>query len=78
MPGNKIRPKRPREEILMNHFVILADEIPIIMAIAIVIGATLIGSILVVAVRLSEPVPKAAIVALILALSGWAMVLQSL
>ncbi len=78
MPGNKIRPKRPREEILMNHFVILADEIPIIMAIAIVIGATLIGSILVVAVRLSEPVPKAAIVALILALSGWAMVLQGL
>ena len=62
----------------MNHFVILADEIPIIMAIAIVIGATLIGSILVVAVRLSEPVPKAAIVALILALSGWVMVLQGL
>ena len=78
MRGNKIRPKKPREEILMNHFVILADEIPIIMAIAIVIGATLIGSILVVAVRLSEPLPKAAIVALILALSGRAMVLQGL
>ena len=62
----------------MNHFVMLAGEIPILMAVAIVIGATLIGSILVVAVRLSEPVPKAAIVALILALSGWAMVLQGL
>ena len=78
MRGNKIRSKRSREEILMNHFVTLANEIPVIMAIAIVIGGTLIGSILVVTIKLSEPASKVAIVALILALSGWAMVFQGL
>ena len=62
----------------MSHFFALAGEIPIIMAIASVIVATMVTSFLAVAVRLSEPVPRIAIVAFLMALSGWALVLQGL
>ena len=62
----------------MSHFFTLADEIPIIMAIASVIVVTMVTSFLAVMVRLLEPVPRIAIVAFLLALSGWAMVLQEL
>lgn len=62
----------------MNHFSTLANEIPIIMAIATVIVATMVTSFLAVVVRLLEPVHRAAIVASLMALSGWAMVLQGL
>ena len=60
----------------MVYFFTLADQIPIIMAIASMITATIIASFLVVLVRLLEPVPRIAIVAFLMALSGWAMVLQ--
>ena len=62
----------------MNDFFTLADQIPIIMAIASVIIATIVASFLVVLVRLLEPVPRIAIVAFLMAVSGWAMVLQVL
>ena len=62
----------------MNDFFTLADQIPIIMAIASVIIAAIVASFLVVLVRLLEPVPRIAIVAFLMAVSGWAMVLQVL
>ena len=62
----------------MNDFFTLADQIPIPMAIASVIIATIVASFLVVLVRLLEPIPRIAIVAFLMALSGWAMVLQVL
>ena len=62
----------------MNYFLTLTDKFPIIMATATVIAATLVMSILVVVVRWLEPAPKAVIVALIMAVSAWAIVFQSL
>ena len=62
----------------MNYFLTLTDEFPIIMATATVIAATLVMSILVVVVRWLEPAPKAVIVALIMAVSAWAIVFQGL
>jgi hypothetical protein len=62
----------------MSHFFTLANEIPIIMAIATVIIATMFTSLLAVVVRLIEPIPRVAIVAFLMALRGWAIVLQGL
>ena len=62
----------------MSHFFTLANEIPIIMAIATVIIATMATSFLAVVVRLIEPIHRVAIVAFLMALSGWAIVLQGL
>ncbi len=62
----------------MNDFLTLADRIPIPTVIASVIVATVVASFLVALVRLLESIPKIAIVAFLMALSGWAMVLQVL
>ena len=62
----------------MSHFFTLANEIPIIMAIATLIIATMFTSFLAVVVRLIEPIHRVTIVAFLIALSGWAIVLQEL
>jgi hypothetical protein len=76
--SSKFKPERPQGGKSMNDFFTLADQIPIPMAMASVIIATIVASFLVVLVRLLESIPKIAIVAFLMALSGWAMVLQVL
>jgi hypothetical protein len=61
----------------MQHFLDLADKIPLIMAPAMVIAATIIVSVLVLFLRLIEPASKAMIVALMLAMSGWAVMMRA-
>lgn len=62
----------------MQHFLALADKIPWIMAPAIVIAASVIITALVVVNRLLAPASKAMLVAVMLALSAWAMVMRAL
>ena len=59
----------------MQQLLTLADEIPWIMAPAIVIAVTAAISVLVAVVRLLEPASKVMLVAIILALSAGAMVM---
>ena len=61
----------------MQHFLALADKIPWIMAPAIVIAASVIITALVVVNRLLAPASKAMLVAVMLALSAWAMVMRA-
>jgi hypothetical protein len=61
----------------MQHFLDLADKSPLIMAPAMVIAATIIVSVLVLFLRLIEPASKAMIVALMLAMSGWAVMMRA-
>lgn len=61
----------------MQHFLALADKIPWIMAPAIVIAASVIITVLVVVNRLLAPASKAMLVAVMLALSAWAMVMRA-
>ena len=61
----------------MQHLLEIADKIPWVMAPAMVIAATIIISVLIVLRRLLEPASKALIVAMTLAMSGWAFMLRS-
>ncbi len=61
----------------MQHFLTLADKIPWIMAPAIVIAASVMITVLVVVNRLLAPASKAMLVAVMLALSAWAMVMRA-
>ena len=60
----------------MQQLLTLADEIPWIMAPAIVVAVTAAISVLVAVVRLLEPASKLMLVAIILALSAGAMVMS--
>jgi hypothetical protein len=60
----------------MQHLLTLADEIPWIMAPAIVIAATTAISAFVAAIKLLEPASKAMLVAIMLALCAGAMLLR--
>jgi hypothetical protein len=55
----------------------IADKIPWVMAPAIVIFATIVISGLIVLIRLLEPASKAMIVAVMLAMSGWAVMMRA-
>ena len=61
----------------MPQFLEIADKIPWVMAPAIVIIATIVISGLVVLIRLLEPASKAMIVAMMLAMSGWAVMIRA-
>ena len=62
----------------MQHFLALADKIPWIMAPSMVIVASLFIGMLVVVNRLLAPASKAMLVAVMLALSAWAMVMRAI
>jgi len=61
----------------MPQFLEIADKIPWVMAPAIVIFATIVISGLIVLIRLLGPASKAMLVAMMLAMSGWAVILRS-
>ena len=61
----------------MQHLLEIADKIPWVMAPAIVIFVTIVISVLIVLIRLLEPASKAMIVAMMLAMSGWAVMMRS-
>lgn len=61
----------------MLHFLDIADKIPWVMAPAMVIFATIVISVMIVFVKLLEPALKAMIVAVMLAMSGWAVMMQA-
>jgi len=67
----------PKGKIRMQHLLEIADKIPWLMAPAMVIAAAIIISALVVLIRLLEPASKAVIVAMTLAMSGWALMMRS-
>lgn len=61
----------------MHHLLDIADKIPWVMAPALVIFATVLISALFVFIRLLEPALKALIVAMMLAMSGWAVMMRA-
>jgi hypothetical protein len=61
----------------MQHLLELADKIPLIMALATVIAATIIISVSTLFFRIIQPASKAMIVAVLLAMSGWAVMIQA-
>lgn len=61
----------------MLHILDIADKIPWVMAPAIVIFATIVISVLVAFIKLLEPASKAMIVAVMLAMSAWAVMLRA-
>jgi hypothetical protein len=61
----------------MQPFLEIADKIPWVMAPAIVIFATIVISVLIVLIRLLEPASKAMIVAVMLAMSAWAVMMRA-
>lgn len=61
----------------MHHLLDIADKIPWVMAPALVIFATVLISALIVFIRLLEPALKALIVAMMLAMSGWAVMMRA-
>ena len=61
----------------MQHLLEIADKIPWVMAPAIVMFATIVISVLIVFIRLLEPALKAMIVAMMLAMSGWAVMMRA-
>ena len=61
----------------MQHLLEIADKIPWVMAPAMVIAATILISVLIVLRRLLQPTSKAFIVAMTLAMSGWALMMRS-
>ena len=61
----------------MQQLLDIADKIPWIMAPAIVILATIAISVLIAWIRLLEPALKAMFVAVMLALSGWAVMMRA-
>ena len=62
----------------MQHYLALADKIPWIMAPAVIIAALVVITVLAVVNRLLAPASKAMLVAVMLALSAWAMVMRAL
>ena len=62
----------------MQQFIVLADKIPWVVAPAIVIAASVMIAVLVVLNRLLAPASKAMLVAVMLALSAWAMVIRAI
>ena len=61
----------------MQHLLELADKIPLVMAPATVIAATIIISVSVLFFRFIQPASKAMIVAVLLAMSGWAVMMRA-
>jgi hypothetical protein len=61
----------------MVHLLDIADKIPWVIAPALVIFATILISLLIVFIRLLEPAKRAMIVAMMLAMSGWAVMMRS-
>ena len=61
----------------MHHLLDIADKIPWVMAPAIVIFATILISVLIIFIRLLEPAIKAMIVAMMLAMSAWAVMMRA-
>ncbi|MCK4987413.1 MAG: hypothetical protein KAS40_17900, partial [Desulfobacterales bacterium] len=55
----------------------MADKIPLVMAPAIVIAATIVISVLIVLRRLLEPASKAMIGAVMLAMGAWAVMMRA-
>ena len=76
IPNIFIGSEQGYEGLKMQHLLTLADEIPWIMAPAVVIAATVAISVLAAAIRLLEPASKVMLVAIMLALSGGAMVMS--
>jgi hypothetical protein len=61
----------------MQHLLEIADKIPWVMAPAMVIFATIVISVSIVAVKLLQPASKAMIVAVMLAMSAWAVMMRA-
>jgi hypothetical protein len=61
----------------MLDFLDIADKIPWVMAPAIVILATIVISVLIAFIKLLEPALKAMIVAVMLAMSAWAVMMRA-
>jgi hypothetical protein len=61
----------------MQQLLDIADKIPWVMAPAIVIFATIAISVLIAWIRLLEPALKAMFVAVMLAMSGWAVMMRA-
>jgi hypothetical protein len=61
----------------MQYLIEIADKIPWIMAPAIVIAATILISAFVVFIRFLEPALKVMIIAVTLAISGWALMMRA-
>ena len=61
----------------MQQLLDIADKIPWIIAPAIVILATIVISVLIAWIRLLEPALKAMLVAVMLAMSGWAVMMRA-
>jgi hypothetical protein len=61
----------------MLPFLDIADKIPWVMAPAIVIFATIVISMLIAFIKLLEPALKAMVVALMLAMSAWAVMMRA-
>ena len=61
----------------MQHLLEIADKIPWVMAPAIVIFATILISVSIVTVKLLQPASKAMIVAVMLAMSAWAVMMRA-
>jgi drug/metabolite transporter (DMT)-like permease len=61
----------------MQNLLEIADKIPLVMAPAIVILATIVISVLTVLIRLLEPASKAMLIAVMLAMSGWAFMMRA-
>jgi hypothetical protein len=61
----------------MQHFLEIADKIPWVMAPAIVIFATIVISVSIVTLKLLQPASKAMIVAMMLAMSAWAVMMRA-
>ncbi len=61
----------------MLDFLDIADKIPWVMAPAIVILTTIVISVLIAFIKLLEPALKAMIVAVMLAMSAWAVMMRA-
>ena len=61
----------------MQHILEIADRIPWVMAPALVIFATIVISVSIVTVKLLQPASKAMIVAVMLAMSAWAVMMRA-
>jgi hypothetical protein len=61
----------------MQHLLEIADKIPWVMAPAIVIFATIVISVSIVALKLLQSASKAMIVAVMLAMSAWAVMMRA-
>ena len=61
----------------MQHILEIADRIPWVMAPALVILATIVISVSIVTVKLLQPASKAMIVAVMLAMSAWAVMMRA-